>query len=134
MGGDVRLMLKVLYVDDDADIREIAEMSLRLDAELDVQTAASGEEALRLLANGRWHPDVLLLDVMMPGMDGPAVLANLASLTGDAPPRVIFVTARSREADVTKLTRYGAVGVVTKPFDPLSLAKQVRGLLAMSST
>jgi two-component system, OmpR family, response regulator len=118
-------MTRVLYVDDEPDIREIAELSLSLDPGFDVRTAASGEEALALVA--AWQPDVILLDVMMPVMDGPAVLAELREREVRTP--VVFVTARAQRSEMQSFATLDAKGVLAKPFDPVTLAAQVRALL-----
>lgn len=118
-------MIRVLYVDDEPDIREIAELSLSLDPGFDVHTAASGEEALAVVAE--WQPDVVLLDVMMPVMDGPAVLAELRSRGVNTP--VVFVTARAQRSEMQSFATLDAKGVLAKPFDPVTLAAQVRALL-----
>jgi two-component system OmpR family response regulator len=118
-------MTRVLYVDDEPDIREIAEMSLSLDPDFEVQTAGSGAEALDVV--GEWRPDVILLDVMMPVMDGPAVLARLREL-GIATP-VVFVTARAQRSDIHSFATLDAKGVIAKPFNPISLAAEVRAFL-----
>lgn len=120
-------MIKVLYVDDEPDIREIAEMSLSLDPNIVVRTAASGIEALESVKE--WQPHLVLLDVMMPLMDGPDVLAQLRQLDQAAGTPVVFVTARTQAEDVQRLLALGARGVVSKPFDPLSLATTVRSYL-----
>lgn len=123
--------LKVLYVDDEPDIREVAVMALELDPGVDAQGAASGDEALALLTEGRFRPDVVLLDVMMPRQDGPAVLASMRE-RGLAVP-VIFITARARSHEVAGFLELGAVGVIPKPFDPMTLALEVRAVLARAS-
>jgi len=117
--------LSVLYVDDEADIRLIVEMSLKIRPHIDVRTAASAEEAMALLREGTWRPDLAMVDVMMPGMTGPELLAELRSnaVTEDLP--VIFVTARARPQDIAAYVEQGARGVITKPFDPLGLADEV---------
>ena len=118
-------MTRVLYVDDEPDIREIAEMSLSLDPGFDVRTAGSGAEALELA--GEWQPDIILLDVMMPLMDGPAVLVRLRELHIATP--VVFVTARAQRSEMQSFATLDAKGVIAKPFDPVSLAAQVRAFL-----
>ena len=118
--------MNVLYVDDEGDLRELAQFSLELDPEMRVTTAASGPEALERL---RQAPvDVVLLDVMMPKMDGPAVLAALRAEIGTSPP-VIFVTARALPDERRRLLDLGALDVITKPFDPTLLAQDVRAAL-----
>lgn len=114
----------ILYIDDEPDIRLIVEMSLKIRPEIDVRTADGGEEAFRMLASGL-EPDLIMVDVMMPGMSGPDVLAKLKSdnQTVDIP--VVFVTARAQPHDIADYIAKGAKGVVTKPFDPVGLADQI---------
>lgn len=120
--------LSVLYVDDDADIRTIVQMSLGLDPSIAVRVAASGQEGLAMLAQGP-RPDVVILDVMMPGLDGPHVLNRMRGDPATAAVPVIFMTAKGRQADVEGYLERGAIGVILKPFDPVQLAAQVRDVL-----
>ena len=120
--------LKVLHVEDEPDIREVAAFALGLEPDLELTSAASGPEALRELE--RATPDVVLLDVMMPGMDGPTVLAALRDRPETAAVPVIFMTARARDGEIDRYLNLGAVGVITKPFDPMTLAQEVKSLLA----
>lgn len=120
-------MTRILYVDDEPDIREIAEMALSLEPTFDVRTASGGAEALALVA--QWLPDAILLDVMMPHMDGPTVLAKLRENAETAMIPVIFVTARAQRAEIQNFATLDAVGVIAKPFDPVTIAAQVRSLL-----
>lgn len=120
-------MINVLYVDDEPDIREIADLSLSLDPEFLVRTAASGVLALDIIAE--WMPDVILLDVMMPGMDGPSTLARLRENADTATIPVIFVTARAQPSEIQNFATLDAVGIIRKPFDPMRLATQVRTML-----
>lgn len=122
--------LRVLYVDDDDDIREVAELSLQMDADMDVRSVNSGPNAIAMLDRRDWTPDALLLDVMMPEMDGPSVLAAIRQRNGLTEVPAIFITARVLPGDVERLRGLGAVGVISKPFDPLGLAAEVRRLLA----
>lgn len=122
-------MIRILCVDDDPDIRTIAVMALGLDPGMEVRSVGSGAEALALLDGGGWRPDVVLLDVMMPGMDGPTVLATIRSRSDTGALPVIFMTARARKADVDAYRDLGAIGVIVKPFDPLALAREVRALI-----
>lgn len=118
------MTVKVLYVDDDDDIREIAVMSLELEPEFAVRACSSGEEAIGVL--GEWNPDVVLLDVMMPGMDGPETLERMREKAAADLPPVLFCTARSQARDVDHYLSLGATGVISKPFDPMSLASVVK--------
>ena len=120
--------MRVLYVDDEPDIREIAEIALSLDPDFEVRTAPSGEAALALC--DEWLPDVALLDVMMPGMDGPELLARMRAVEALAAIPVIFCTARAQRTELQNFATLDAVGVIAKPFDPIALAVQVRNLAA----
>ena len=120
-------MTRILYVDDEADIREVAEMALELEPGFEVRTCASGAEALEVAPE--WKPDLILLDVMMPGLDGPAVLARLRGADETSAIPIVFITARTQQHEVEQLRALGAKGVVAKPFDPMTLADQVRELL-----
>lgn len=121
--------LIVLHVDDEADIREVAAMSLELDANMVLTSAGSGEAALALLEGGL-RPDVILLDVMMPQLDGPGTLLRLREIPGLQATPVIFMTARAQSGEQGAWLALGARGVIVKPFDPMDLARQVRDLLA----
>lgn len=124
--------LAILHVDDEPDIREVAAFSLDLDPDLSLTSADSGEAALGLLEGGL-RPDVILLDVMMPRLDGPGTLARLRQLPGLERTPVIFMTARVQASERDRYIELGAIGVITKPFDPMTLAGQVRDLLAGSA-
>jgi CheY-like chemotaxis protein len=118
--------VRVLYVDDEPDIREIASLALSLDAGMEVETAGSGAEAV--IRASQWRPDIILLDVMMPEMDGPTTLAALRKNADTADIPVVFITARTQAQEVETFKRLGAVSVIPKPFDPMALAAQVRAL------
>lgn len=122
--------LKLLYVDDDPDIRTIVEMALALDPAIDARTVKSGSEAIALLSSSDWRPDVFVLDVMMPDMDGLATLRALRALPGMGATPALFMTAKAREADIAGYRDQGAAGVILKPFDPLLLATEIRTLIA----
>lgn len=118
---------RILYVDDEADIREIAVMALELDPDFDVRDCGTGGEAVAIAS--AWAPRLILLDVMMPEMDGPATLAALRRRAETADTPVAFITARTQREDRERLAATGACGVIAKPFDPMALAAQVRALL-----
>lgn len=113
----------ILYVDDEPDIREVVQMSLSLVEGLDVQTCESGERALQLLPE--LNPDLVLLDVMMPGMDGPSTLQKMRTLPRLAKIPVVFMTAKAMPQEVARFRELGAAWVIPKPFDPITLGKQV---------
>ena len=121
------MTIPVLIVDDDADIREIAEMALSLDPNLEVRTSASGSDALALVE--QWKPQLILLDFMMPDLDGPATLRLLRQNSSLDEVPVVFITARTSSRDVESLLASGAAGVLAKPFDVMTLAAQCREFL-----
>jgi CheY-like chemotaxis protein len=116
--------LRVLHVEDEPDIREIVEISLGLDSDFVTRSCASGHEALVVAAE--WPPDIILMDVMMPGMDGPSTLARLRGNAGTAAIPVVFMTARAQSRELNLFRSLGAAGVIPKPFDPMTLAASVR--------
>ena len=118
----------ILHVDDDANIRALTALSFALSGGGEVRSASSGAEALEALAAGL-HPDLILLDVMMPDMDGPAVLAGVREMPGHRDTPIIFMTAQTQDHERAGLMALGAAGVVIKPFDPMTLGQQVRTLL-----
>ncbi len=118
---------KILLVDDEDDIREVAQMSLEMTAGWEVVAAASGADALRLA--GEERPDAILLDVMMPGMDGPATARALRAAGDTAGIPIILLTAKVQAADRRRFDDLGVAGVLSKPFDPMELAAQVSGVL-----
>ena len=122
-------MLNVLHVDDEPDIREVAALALEMDPEILVRSAASGREALDLLKDG-FAADVVLLDVMMPDLDGPGTLEQLRALPGHADTPVIFMTARAQSHELGRFLSLGAIAVIIKPFDPMTLGRQLRDHLA----
>jgi CheY-like chemotaxis protein len=118
------MRLKVLYVDDEADIREVAMLALELDPDIEVRSEASGMAGLLTAAN--WRPDAILLDVMMPLVDGPTTLVLLMNNHNTRSIPVIFVTARAQSKEIEEFIRLGAREVITKPFDPMTFAAEVR--------
>jgi CheY-like chemotaxis protein len=116
--------LRILHVDDEADIREVVEISLGFDPTLVTRSCGSGLEALAVALD--WQPDIILLDVMMPVMDGPATLLRLRENERMASIPVVFMTARAQTHELDRFRSLGAVGVIPKPFDPMTLAASVR--------
>lgn len=119
--------MKVLIIDDEDDIRQIAAMSLSLLGGMDVVEADCGKDGLAKAATER--PDVILLDMMMPGMDGPATLQELRNTPDISMIPVIFLTARAMSQEVERIKKMGAAGILTKPFDPTALTGQVKAIL-----
>jgi CheY-like chemotaxis protein len=123
---------RILVVDDEPDIRKVVERSLARDPEFATRSCASGHEALATAAE--WSPHLILLDVMMPPMDGPATLARLRENPSTADTPVVFLTARASSQELDGLRSLGAVGVIAKPFDPKALRESVRGYLQGAPT
>ena len=119
--------MKLLYVEDEADIREVAEFALE-DEGFDIIFCESGEKALEKA--GDFQPEVILLDVMMPGMDGTTTLLNLRKLPGLENTPVIFLTAKVQPHEINDLIELGAIDVISKPFDPMTLAEQIHQSLS----
>jgi CheY-like chemotaxis protein len=119
--------MKVLLIDDEDDIRRIARLSLSRLGAMEVVDAASGPDGIEKARRER--PDAILLDVMMPGVDGGATLARLRADPATAGIPVIFLTAKAMSSELERLRRLGAAGVLIKPFDPATLATEVRALL-----
>src|SRR5262245_9408836 len=124
--------LRVLHVDDEPDIRAVVEMSLGLDPELAIRSCSSGADALSTSAD--WPPDLILLDVMMPVMDGPTTLKHLREQPKTNQTPVVFMTARAQPREIEAFVSLGAVGVIPKPFDPMTLASSVRNFVRPSKT
>jgi CheY-like chemotaxis protein len=116
--------IRLLHVDDEPDIRTVVELALSLDPIFEVRSCESGADALTAAAE--WQPDVMLLDVMMPVMDGPATLAQLRANPATTAIPVIFMTARAQARETERFRSLGAIGVIPKPFDPMTLAASVR--------
>ena len=117
---------RILYVEDEPDIQAVARLALETLGRFEVATCKSGEEALREAP--RFRPDLVLLDVMMPGLDGPATLRALRAVPELATTPAIFMTAKVQPHEVAELQQLGAIYVIDKPFDPMTLASQVREL------
>ena len=119
--------MKILIIDDEDDIRAISRLALGRVGGMDVVDAASGKTGVeRAIAEA---PDAILLDVMMPDMDGPETFGVLKAEPRTAHIPVIFLTAKAMASEVERLRSLGAKGVLTKPFDPMSLAANVRAIL-----
>ena len=117
---------RILFVDDDDDLRELAVFGLEAIGGFEVASCASGDEALALAPT--FAPELLLLDVMMPSMDGPTVLARLRELPQTVATPAIFMTAAARPNEIKDLLALGAVDIVAKPFDPMALPETINSI------
>ena len=117
-------LTRILHVEDEPDIQEIARLALEAIGGFVVETCASGREALEKAPIFR--PDLILLDVMMPGMDGPTTLRELQKIPGMTDTPIVFMTAKAQPQEIEKFKEIGATDVVSKPFDPATLSDEVR--------
>ncbi len=118
---------KIMIVDDDEDICTVAELAARRVGGWDVVVAASGQEALDKARSER--PDVILLDAMMPVLDGPSTLVKLREEPSTATIPVIFLTAKVQRREIERYMALGAIGVIRKPFDAMTLPDEVRRIV-----
>jgi CheY-like chemotaxis protein len=121
---------KILIIDDESDIREVAAMSLEAVCGWGVVQASSGKDGMRIAAERQ--PDAILLDVMMPDMDGPSTLQMLRANEATAKIPVIFLTAKVQSADRKRFSDLGVAAVLSKPFDPMILGEQIAEALGWS--
>jgi CheY-like chemotaxis protein len=117
---------RILMVEDESDIQVVARMALEAVGGFTVEVCSSGEEALR--AFEAFRPDMVLLDVMMPGMDGPATLKAIRNLPGGGEVPIAFMTAKVMPGELAQFKELGALDVIAKPFDPMTLPGQVRAI------
>ncbi|WP_341917368.1 response regulator [Polaromonas sp. YR568] len=123
-----KTLARILYVEDEPDIRMVAQMALEAVGGFTVIACPSGSEALAAAPTAQ--ADLLLLDVMMPGMDGPSTLKALRALPATADTPVIFMTAKVQAAEVAQYRELGAIDVIHKPFDPMELSAQISRIWA----
>ena len=119
--------MRLLCVDDEADIRTILALALSLDPTIDATVTASADDMLRLAARPGW--DAFLLDGMMPGFDGYELCERLKADPATADVPVLFLTAKTQREEQDRAFAAGAVACLTKPFDPLTIAADIRAAL-----
>ena len=117
---------RILLVEDDSDILEIATLALETIGEFTVETCNSGLEVVEKAS--RFKPDLILLDVMMPGMDGPSTLKALRATREFEETPIIFMTAKVMKDEIEQLKQMGALGVIAKPFEPETLSDQIKAI------
>lgn len=118
-------MRKILIIDDEDDIREVASLSLEATAGWKVLTASSGAEGMALAAASIDKPDAILMDVMMPGTDGPTTFSLMQKDPSISGIPVLLLTAKVQGVDQRRFAGLGVSAVLFKPFDPLTLADQI---------
>ncbi|MDH5355650.1 MAG: response regulator [Gammaproteobacteria bacterium] len=115
---------RILYVEDEPDIRAVTKVALEKIGNFEVKICASGQEALECAQ--AFSPDLFLLDVMMPGMDGPETLTALREISQLKEIPAMFMTAKIQVQEVEELKTMGVIDVISKPFDVLKLSEQLR--------
>ncbi len=120
-------MRSVLIIDDEDDIREVAALSLEATSDWVIHTAGSGKEGIT--AASTKQPDAILMDVMMPGMDGPTTFRQMQENSRVSHIPVVLLTAKVQGVDQRRFAGLGVAGVLFKPFDPITLASQISDLL-----
>ena len=121
-------LARILYVDDEPDIREVARIALEVVGGFEVEVCDSGEIALKRAPE--YLPDLILLDVMMPGMDGPATLKALREMPVLDKVPIVFFTAKAQRTEIAELLSQGAVDVLGKPLDPMTIGKSLNAIWA----
>lgn len=117
---------RILYIEDDADIRTIADIALAHLGGMELMCCANGAEGLKAI--DQFKPQLILLDVMMPNMDGPTVLAKIRQQPRHQQIPIVFITAKVQASELKYLTDLGALSVITKPFNPIELCEQLKQL------
>lgn len=117
---------KILYIEDQPDIQTIARLALENVGGFTLEVCNSGQQALDIAE--AFAPDLILSDVMMPDMDGPETINELRKLSSLSNTPVVFMTAKVQSDEIQALLTCGALGVITKPFDPMSLSTEIREL------
>lgn len=120
----IKNLKKILFVDDDEDIHLIVRMCLQEIPDLDLQSALSGEEGIKIAM--QFQPDLILLDVMMPIMDGISTLQALKLIPAFAKTPIIFLTAKAQKNEIEEYFKLGVFDVIVKPFDPLTFAQNIQ--------
>lgn len=123
-----RTLTRILHVDDEPDIREIVRLALGLIGRYTVESCASGQQAIDRAAD--FCPDILLLDMMMPGMSGHETLAAIRALNAGVDAPAVFMTAKAEACEIAGFRNLGVVDVIAKPFDPLTVSDQLSQIWA----
>lgn len=122
------MSMKILHVEDDLDILEIAQMALEMIGGFEILQCSSGQEALEKVHD--FQPELFLFDVQMPEMTGDTLYSKLKVMPGLENVPAIFMTARAQDKDIASLIELGALDIIVKPFDPIALPDQIRDILA----
>jgi len=123
-----RELKKILYVEDEPDIAQVAQLALETVGGFSIESCENGRIALE--KGPEFQPDLVLMDVMMPEMDGPTALEEMKKMPEFENVPVIFMTAKVQPSEIEEYKERGAVDVIPKPFDPMTLAEQVKQVWA----
>ena len=123
---------RILYIEDEPDIQTVAKLALETIGGFTLEVCSSGSEAIAKAE--AFAPDLILLDVMMPGMDGPTTLKNLHEMDEISNTPAIFMTAKVQPDEVKQLKDIGAIEVIAKPFDPITLSEMINGIWAQHTS
>ncbi len=122
----MQALKRIFYVEDEPDIMAVAQLVLQDIGGFELETAVCGADALETIV--KFQPDLILLDVMMPGMDGPTTLQALRKLEGLQQTPVLFMTAKVQIEELEQYKVLGAIDVIPKPFDPMTLSAQIEAI------
>lgn len=115
---------RLMYIEDEPDIRAVAEIALSQVAGFEIKICENGYDGIDLIHS--FNPQLVLLDVMMPNMDGPQILKKIHDMPEFQNTPVIFITAKAQTEEIDKLKKLGALDVITKPFNPMTLGNDIR--------
>lgn len=121
-----KVLKRILLVEDEADIRKITRITLENIGGFEVEVCSSGHEALEVIQ--ACQPDLAILDVMMPGMDGRTTMQEIRKIEGFAELPIIFMTAKVQAHEVDEYMSLGVLAVISKPFDPVTLSQEIRDI------
>lgn len=116
--------LRILYAEDEPDVQTIVEISVWSTSSFEIKTCKNGKLLLECVEE--YNPDLILLDVMMPEMDGPTTYKNLQANENTKKIPVVFITAKAQSHEVELFKETGVIGVITKPFDPVTLCSEIQ--------
>lgn len=120
----MRELTKILYAEDEIDVQTVVELTIQSMSDYEIKVCDNGKRLLECV--NEYNPDLILLDVMMPEMDGPTTFKHLQSTEATKNIPVIFMTAKAQVHEVETFKEIGALGVITKPFDPMSLCDEIK--------
>jgi len=125
------ILKRIMYVDDDPDLQNLVRLGLETRGGFTVKICDSGKQAIEEIKD--FQPDLVILDVVMPGMSGPKTLEALQNIPGIPPVPTIFLTSKTRRQEMDLYKRLGAIGVIDKPLNPMKLAEQLKEIWERSS-